>query len=151
MRTAAVIAVLLAGALQGSGCALPEADDQHVVWLDFPRYVAEVQPVLAARCGNPSCHGRPDRPFSIYSPLQWRADPARTYLREPLSEAELVANHAVACVLVTGAAAPEEALLLRKALGDAAGTYHGGGAAFDGPTDRDYRTVLGWIEAGWVR
>jgi hypothetical protein len=135
--------------LLGAGCALPEGDAQHVRWLDFESYVAEVQPVFAQRCGNPSCHGRAERAFSIYSPLQWRADPARTHLREPLTEAELVANYTVTCVLVTEAATPEDSVVLRKALGDAAGTYHGGGAIFEGSTDREYRAVLRWMERGW--
>lgn len=139
----------IAAAALLAACSVPVEDATAVRWLDVDAFEADVQPILAARCGNPSCHGRPDRPFAVYSALQWRADPARTHLPEPLTGDELAHNYTAACVFVSEAEHPDDALLLRKPLADAAGTYHGGGAVFDGTADDDYRTVRAWVHGGW--
>lgn len=139
----------MAAAALLAACSVPVEDATAVRWLDADAFEADVQPILAARCGNPSCHGRPDRPFAVYSPLQWRADAARTHLPEPLTDDELAHNYTAACVFVTEAGWPDDALLLRKPLAEAAGTYHGGGPVFDGTSDDDYRTVRAWVEGGW--
>lgn len=140
--------VLLAIALL-TGCGAPEGDDRDVRWLDDDVFAADVQTILADGCGNPSCHGRADRPFSVYSPGHWRENVDDTYLPGPISARELEHNYTVSCVLVSEADVPEESLLLRKTLGEAAGVYHGGGAIFEDTTERDYRTLLQWVEGGW--
>jgi hypothetical protein len=132
------------------GCGLADVDDRSVRWLDYGRFVGEVQPVLQARCANPSCHGTPVRPLSLYGVRSWRADPEALFLPEALTEQELRHNYTVSCVLATEADLPEETQLLRKPLGELALTYHGGGAIFEGTTDRDYRAMLAWLEQGWV-
>lgn len=132
-----------------TGCAGPASGDIDVRWLGYEEYVANVQPILAEACGNPSCHGRADRPFAIYSAKRWRADADRLFLDEPLTDDELEHNYSASCVFSTEAETPQDAMLLRKPLGSHAGAYHGGGDVFRGVTDRDYRKILQWIEQGW--
>jgi hypothetical protein len=119
--------------------------------LDPDTFRTEVQPILVARCANPTCHARPERGFSLYAPGMRRLDPALTFLRDaPLVHAEEEHNYKVSCVFAGLGARPEEALLLRKSLGEGAGTYHGGGAVFGGPSDHGYRVILRWVTNGWV-
>ena len=132
-----------------AGCAPAPADDTDVRWLGFDRFVVEVQPILAEACGNPTCHGRPERPLAIFSPGRWRADPDRLYLDEPLTADELEHNYTLSCVFSTEAELPRDAMLVRKPLAGAAGVYHGGGAVFDDTSDRSYRAIVTWLEAGW--
>lgn len=128
-------------------CSTPQ-DTERVPLLDRATFERDVQPVLASRCANPTCHGRPERALSVYAPLQWRADPLRTHLPEALTPQELDHNYAASCALAALPSADENALLARKPLGDAGGLYHGGGAVFDGPTDASYRTIAAWIARG---
>jgi hypothetical protein len=130
-------------------CSAPGGEDIEVRWLDYDLFVADVQPILAEKCGNPSCHGRADRPYSVFSPRAWRLDPERTHLSEPLSSEELVHNYTMSCVFVSEAEAPDASLLLLKPLGSSGDVFHGGGVIFEGESDRDYRIVLEWIEKGW--
>ena len=133
-------------ALVAVGCAV-DGGEVGVVWLDRAQYEAEVQPILATRCGSPSCHGRADRPWSLYSPGHYRADPARTHLDEPLSAAELEANFARACVFVD-VDDPAASELVTEPLDHYAGVSHGGGVIFEGTSERDYRIIVRWIEGG---
>lgn len=132
-----------------AACGPVDESETPVRWLDHAEFAEAVQPVLAARCGNPSCHGRTARPFAIYSQRNWRLDPARTHLDEPLTETELRHNYDTSCVFASEAASPAEALLVLKPLAETAGVAHGGGVIFDGTSDRDYLTLLRWIEGGW--
>jgi len=145
MRTVVALVTFLV-----AGCSGVDNGETQVRWLDSQTFVSEVQPVLAERCGNPSCHGRQDRPFAIYSQRNWRMDPARTFLAEPLSDEELAHNYNTSCVFVSEADMPAETLLLLKPLADWAGTSHGGGVIFDGTTDPDYELLLRWIQQGWT-
>lgn len=140
MRALAVLALL-------AGCATTETDDVDVVLLDHAAFAAEVQPILAARCGNPSCHGRMDRPLSLFSPGQYRQDPSRTHLDEPLTDDELEANYVTACVFAH-ADDPTSSPLIMEPLDSYAGVDHGGGVIFEGPHDREYRVLLRWISRG---
>lgn len=145
MRRAVIALALLAG------CVEPDEGSVPVVWLDATVFAEEIQPILGERCGNPSCHGRSDRPLAIYSPGRWRADPTRTFLPEPLTEAELAHDYAAACAFAAHDGAVDIAPLLLKPLGAGAGVYHGGGAVFAATTEPDYRALAAWIEAGWDR
>lgn len=129
-----------------AGCAGPEVGDEPVVWLDYDQFVASVQPVLGDRCGNPSCHGRADRPLAIYSPGRYRADADRTHLPEPLTGDELAANFQKACLFAASDGAPADAPLVAAPLADR--VAHGGGAIFAGPTDAGYRALLAWVHRG---
>lgn len=141
-RVAALVALALLA------CVAPEPPNVPIRWLDDQRFVAEIQPILADRCANPTCHGRPERPLSLYAPGQFRADPARTHSGEPLTAEELEHNYTLACIFSSEAAWPEDSALVRKPLGEHAGVHHGGGAVFEGTGDRHYRIVLGWIHGG---
>ena len=152
MRAAPLaLVVAIASPLWSAGCTNQSSETEDVRWLDYGRFRTSVQPILAERCGNSSCHGRPERPLSIYSPRRWRADASRTHLDEPLSDAELDQNYTVSCVFADTGATPAGSLLLEKALGATGGRYHGGGVVFDGRTDRGYRAILSWIEEGQGR
>lgn len=132
-------------ALVAAGCSGPDAGSRPVRLGDRATFDADVQPVLAARCANPTCHGRPERALSLFAPHRYRADPARTYLDEPLTEAELAHNHLSASALATEQDRAEDSLLARKPRAEDAGTYHGGGRIFVDATERDYRTLVAWI------
>lgn len=142
----------LAWALLGLACSSPpESGSQRVHWLDYAEFKAEVQPVYAESCDNPSCHARPERALSLYAPMAWRLDDSRTHLLEPLSEEELMHNYVVSCMLASEADTPPETLLLRKPLGDFASTHHGGGAVFEGRSDDRYQKLEAWVAKGWGR
>lgn len=120
----------------------PESGSEQVHWLDYDEFRTSVMPLFAESCSNPSCHARPERPFSLYAPLARRMDETRTHLLEPLTDEELMHNYVVSCVLASG----DDVLLLRKPLAEHAGTYHGGGAVFEGKSDDRYRTLERWVE-----
>jgi len=134
---------VIAAALLGCGCSDPEGGTIPLRSLDRDAFVTVVQPILAERCSNPSCHGRSDRPFSIYAAMRFRLDPARRYLDEPLWPSELEHNYLACVIFSTEADQPSDALLLAKPL--AAKRYHGGGTVFDSDDDPDYRRILEWI------
>lgn len=141
----AALLLVLVAPFAGGCLGTPEGSSQVPV-LDEAVYEAEVQPILVARCGNPTCHGRPERPFSIYGPERYREDPARTFLQEPLTDDEVAANYARACAFSLGIDAPTECLLLRKPLAvTAGGAGHVGGELWASPDDPEYRTVEAWL------
>ncbi len=135
---------LLAASL--GACSFPEIGEEPLVLLDREAFEAEVQPVLEARCANPSCHGRPERPLSTFAPGRYRASAGDTYADTPLTPAELTRNYLSSCALAAYEGRPEDALLVAKPL--AAVHYHGGDAVFAGDRDTDYRTLVAWIAAG---
>lgn len=139
----------LALLLWAAGCGSPRQEWVPVHWLDPAVFRRDVEPVLEAKCGNPACHGRAERPLSVYAPYAWRADPRRTFLHERLTDEEIEHNYVSACVLATPARSPGEALLVTKPLAQAAGIDHGGGAVFEGSSDRGYRVLYNWLAAGW--
>ena len=113
---------------------------------DYGRFVSEVQPILASRCANPSCHGRLDRPLAVYAIGMWRADPAQLFENTPLTADELRANYTRACSFIVAGAAPADCLLVRKPLApDAGGATHLGGVVFTDTAEADYRGLLDWI------
>ena len=60
--------------------------------LDAEMFLTRVQPVLAARCATPNCHGADRRRLRVYAPGLFRADPRRVHRDEPLTPEELRAN-----------------------------------------------------------
>lgn len=140
-RSLALATLLLAaGACEGPGLGgAPLA----VGPLDV--FAREVEPVLETRCAQGGCHGRADRPFSLYAPGQLRADARRLHLAEPLSVGEVATNaRRVAALAVPGA--PDDSPALRKPLALAAGgAYHGGGDVFVDRTDPGYRALRSWL------
>jgi hypothetical protein len=113
---------------------------------DLESFAATVQPVLDARCADPTCHGRPERPLRTYSPGRFRADPARTFLDEPLDDAELAANARMVAAFAVDSADVDDCLVLRKPLALAAGGCgHGGGEIFASRDDRELRALRAWL------
>ncbi len=145
---AVAAAVATSALLLGCGGGA-DTERTEVRWLDRQTFEQQVQSTLGEHCGNPSCHGRPDRPLSIYSPLRWRADPSRTFIDEPLTIEEQDHNYVVSCVMATEGTTARETLLATKPLADLVGVFHGGGPVFSSRTDRDYRTLVSWVEVGW--
>ncbi len=141
-----LLALLVLG---GSACVVEPPPDEPVPAGDLEAFALTVQPVLDARCADPTCHGRSDRPLTLFSPGRYRLDPARTFLVEALAPAELEAN---ARVLAAFALDPpladdvDACLVLRKPLAlTAGGCEHGGGEIFPGRDDREYRALRAWL------
>ncbi len=106
-------------------------------------FAATVQPMLTKSCASASCHGRRDRALVLYAPGAYRSDPARLYLDEPLTPAELKTN-----ALNVAAFAQGEAPMLRKPLPPSAGgLWHGGGDVFAGTQDPGYQALVAWLAA----
>ncbi len=105
-------------------------------------YADRAQPVFAARCANPSCHGSAERPFSVYAVHRRRLDGADVYLDTPLSDAELRHNLLQASVFLQGVGDASQSMLITKPLGG-----HAGVQVFVDTADYDYRQLHAWIEA----
>jgi hypothetical protein len=138
-RASLIISLLAACSVEPPPERMPSGDPSS--------FASGVQPILDARCADPSCHGRVDRPLSIYSPGRYRADPSRTFLREPLTPDELTTNmQALAAFALDAGGDVDRCLVLRKPLAIAAGGCgHLGGEIFASPADREYRTLRHWL------
>jgi hypothetical protein len=133
--------LLLAGCAVDPGAAPLPAGDPDV-------FLAEVQPILAAGCGNPACHGDPARPFPLFALGLHRLDPADLYLDVPLSDEELDRNQRAAEAMLAGFDAAADSPLLSKPLApEAGGSEHRGGVQFVDPTEADYLTLERWGDA----
>jgi hypothetical protein len=106
---------------------------------------AEAGPILAERCGDFSCHGVADRPYSIFAVGRLRLDPADRYRPTPLSGVELDADYD-ATLGFLDAPRGRDTTLVRKALGIGGPGGHRGGAVFEAPSDPECRAVIAWIE-----
>lgn len=136
------------GALLGvfaSGCGpAPSAIDLPVG--DQAFFAARVDPHLEVRCASAGCHGRPERPLSLYARGQQRADPSRVFLDEPLSEGELRENARRVAAFALGRAA-RDSLVVQKPLAIAAGgVAHGGGDVFVDASDEGCRALVSWLD-----
>jgi len=128
-----------------AGCGDLVEPTSSVPELDPVVYAEVVQPVLERTCSNPSsCHGRADRPLSIYARRAYRADPAAVFTDPPLTEQELEANYdRVRGFAVDIGSGPE---LLSKPLSEGAGgARHEGGDVFLSSDEREYRVIEAWI------
>lgn len=100
-------------------------------------FALEAGPLLEKRCGDAGCHGFADRPFALFAAGRRRANPADTFIAEPLTDDEIGANlDAVLGFLDTPSV--RDSMLLQKALGRLG---HGGGAVFAHPTDPEFRAI----------
>ncbi len=108
---------------------------------DRASFDLDAGPLLATRCGDALCHGRPDRPFVLYSVGRHRLDPAQTYLSTALSVTERDRNFASTLGFLDHAA-PAQTTLLRKALGQLG---HKGGVVFEAPSDPTVVAIAGWL------
>lgn len=135
----------MATALVLSGCVGPPLEGTPIEIGSLARFESDVEPHLEARCAPGGCHGRAERPLALYAPGQWRRDPARTHLDEPLDALELERNARALAALGVGCA-PDDSPALTKPLAVAAGgVWHGGGDVLLDPTDRAYVAIRGWL------
>ena len=127
--------LLACGCVGGSGSApLPAAGSVE-------SFAEWAQPVFAARCANPSCHGNAERPLSLYAVHRHRMNRDEVYLDAPLNDEELEHNLVQASLFVVDIDEPSQSLLLTKPLGD-----HAGVSVFIDSADYDYLRLHAWIE-----
>jgi hypothetical protein len=141
------LALVLATGCTVSGleaAALPPA-------LDRDDFRCNVQPVLAARCAFPACHGSARRPLSLFAVGRMRLGVGWEQPKAPLTADELDANFRVATGFTTTAATGEP-WLLAKPLDTAAGGYfhrgkelYGAGDVFASTADPGYQLLADWI------
>ncbi len=130
-----------------TGCVVDVGPPVPLPQGDVDAFRATVQPILALRCGDPTCHGRTDRPLEIYSAGRHRSDPSRVFLEEEVSAEEVAANARNVAAFALDAASPDQCAVLTKPLARAAGgQWHGGGEIFPSRDDREYRAVLAWLD-----
>lgn len=115
------------------GCAVDNPPLQFGT-LDRPFYRCNVQPVLAARCAFPACHGTRVRPLAIFAPGRERLRVTWDRPTEPITEEEIDANLALVSGFTT-LDATGDAWLLAKPLATAAGGYYHRGADLYGTRD----------------
>ncbi len=141
MRLAlAAIAFTIAG-----GCAGPDNPTIAAPMLDAALFAQSVEPVLEARCSDPSCHGNNRRALQVFAPMRYRQDPTRLYIPESLSPAELTANEDSAAAFALGVTTALDSLLVAKPLGY---VTHLGGTVFASPTEPDCAAVIAWLHTG---
>jgi len=128
-----------------TACSSPEVGEVHLAPLDRATFDARVEPILERRCASTSCHGVPARGLPLYAPLQYRADPAHTWVIEPLTEAELRNNFTAATIWARQTSGGGMSMLLAKPLAEHAAEFHGGGATFASVEDGDFATLAEWV------
>ncbi len=112
---------------------------------DVAFFGARVEPHLEEQCGSAGCHGRPDRPFAMYSPGQHRRDPARRWLDEPLAPDEVEENARRVAALGLGDD-PFLTPIVRKPLAvSEGGLWHGGGDVWVARSDEGCRALVAWL------
>ncbi len=136
-----LLAVLIAGCID-------DLELQTVMLTaDAERFAAEVQPILAQRCANPSCHGSADRPLELFAVHQHRLDPTDVYRDDPLTEQELSANFTRSCGFMIDLDRAMDCLLVRKPLARGAGGMgHAGGVQYSGLDEPELQVVIHWIQ-----
>jgi len=128
-----------------SACGGQMPPDEAPAALDEDVFYDDVQPILTARCGNPTtCHGREDRPFALYARGANRANPADVFVDPPLSGVEQRANYERSCAFAVDSGGGVE-LLMKPLAERRSGVWHGGGDIFLAPDDREYRRIEAWV------
>jgi len=137
--------VWVAGAaLAACGSSGPEQP-----WPDFggtALFAAQAQPILAARCANPSCHGNAQRPLALFAPLRYRDDPALMFVDSPLSATEIEANYRRSIAFLLHVDRADASRLLAKPLG-----VHAGVHVFADPQEQDAQQLRDWANTAISR
>lgn len=132
--------------LAALGCHPGSGGTMELAAGDTEMFRAEVEPLLEARCANPSCHGAVDRPLQIYAQLKHRADPDEVYRETALTEEELRLNQLRAACFVRDM--EHGSTLAKKPLPlDDGGIAHAGGVIFESAEDAEYLPLRNWVEA----
>ncbi len=135
--------------LVAAGCAQDPNPPTAAQFLpvDYNDYVCSVQPIVAKKCAMLACHGNPAHAFRVYAPARLRLGPTDTTVERDaaLTLAEAKANFASAQGMTLGAASPDVAPMVRKALAPSqGGGGHVGGVIFRDTSDPDYQALLRW-------
>jgi hypothetical protein len=144
MRT--VVAVGLAGCV-ASGLDAPAPATS----LDREYFRCNVQPVLAARCAFPACHGTRVRPLALYAPGRERYQVGWDRPTEPITQFELDANFGIAGGFTTTTSTGEPWLLAKPLATSAGGYYHRGADLFGredvflSKDDVGYQVLANWV------
>jgi hypothetical protein len=141
MRSAALTLLLL------SGCVAADEVEPLPLGGGLALFAEQAQPVFAARCANPSCHGSAERPLSLFAPHRYRQDPDRVYVDEPLTEDELRHNFLQTAAFTSSCTDASQCLLLTKPLAvEAGGSGHANIEIFMDTSDYDYQRLSSWVE-----
>lgn len=144
MRAATRHLLLLGATFTLGGCG-SSVEETPLPAPDRLVFEQSVQPILEARCGNPTtCHGNEGRPFAIYARRSNRLAPEDVFRDPPLTKVELEANYdrVRSFTLEIG----DGPLLLNKPLAEEySGVFHEGGTQFYTPDDREFRVLEEWI------
>lgn len=142
MRSLSLALVMIVSACEG-----PPPGRAPLPMADLAAFEAEVQPHLAERCASGGCHGRAERPLSLYARGAHRLDPSRVHLDEPITAFELEENARRISAFALAVPA-RDSLTVRKPLAQAAGgLWHGGGDVFYDDTDPACRALVRWLDA----
>jgi hypothetical protein len=119
--------------------------------LDREYFRCNVQPVLAARCAMPACHGSARRPLAIFAPGRMRYQVTWDRPTAPITQAELDANFGIASGFTTTTATGDAWLVMKPLATAAGGYYHRGSDLFGSEnvfattSDPGYRILATWI------
>jgi len=136
--------LLVAGCAVENSAAAPSA-------LDRDYFRCDVQPVLAARCAFPACHGSARRPLSIFAPGRMRWQVGWDRPTEPITDDELASNFGIAGGFTTTTATGKPWLLAKPLATSAGGYYHRGADLFGSEdvfmttADPGYQILESWI------
>ena len=134
-----------------AGCVSNLEAPAPATTLDRDGFRCNVQPVLAARCAFPACHGDAQRPLAIYAVGRMRYAVGWDRPTAPITDAELAANFAVATGFATTTATGQAWLLAKPLATEAGGYFHRGaelygeGDVFASTDDRGYQLLARWI------
>jgi hypothetical protein len=135
-----------------AGCAV-DNPAAPAASLDRDYFRCDVQPVLAARCAMPACHGTVRRPLSIYAPGRERYQVGWYQPTAPITPFELDANYGVASGFTTTTATGDAWLVMKPLATSAGGYYHRGSDLFGSDrenvfaskSDAGYQILANWI------
>ena len=136
------------GALAGCAVENPPAPPAA---LDREYFRCNVQPVLAARCAFPACHGTRKRPLAIYAPGRERYQVTWDRPTEPITADELDANFRLVSGFTSTDATGEPWLLAKPLATSAGGYYHraadlfGAEDVFVTTDDPGYQLLAAWL------
>ena len=121
-------------------------DDDERDGVDLVRFADDVQPVLASRCASQACHGSTRRPLALYATGSYRIDASRTFFDEVIDTDELHLNALTVLLFADGYPLGETEVLAKPRAEAMGGTWHGGGAVFEGSDDPGHAALLEWLE-----
>lgn len=147
MRTPlATSMLLLLSTLPLFACGLEVEPEPLPALGDLEMFTRLAQPVLEARCANPACHGRPDRPLEIFAVQQHRLEESALFSSLPLSSEELWQNALRAAAFVGDLEDGGSSLLDKPLAESAGGLPHAGGDVLFDAFERDYTALFEWSQ-----